>query len=306
MNAWQIIITIWLFVLLSDFQTLAMSWDPLVESRDTDYRTSKITVEGFATASFIKTNNKRIQVLNSFFFALSGNTVLSINKSKCDKFLELRTDLGYTKFTDSIWIKNTDNLWLLFSYRTVSEKKFRNSINASLRTQLTDTWLSIPNYTGKNERQWRSGPLTPGTTILSYGLNYRFDERTDISVSYASLKIYSFIPKPESQTPVFIRAGKVSVNSEYGFNFQLRLEEPINHFISVENRTSFFATGLKKESMIFDFQNRIWVNIYRNIRVRIDSKFFYDALQATGIQSKYELLVGIFFDNKNKLQRNPE
>jgi hypothetical protein len=253
-----------------------------------------IRINAFLATSFI---------INQNWEELSRNSVLlagNININYCKKsngFMrvnELRSELAYLRFIDSLWIKNTDRIFLSSTWTLGTLRSLKNSFFISLKTQLTDTWTE--NGTTHN-RKWRSGPLQPAVLTPGYGVNWELWQRSFLTISFASMKITSVVagksPPPESK--LVARSGTMTIFSEYGLNLQSSIYKPLSKKLTWENYTTFFASGINKEVISLDMQNLLSYRPSKNFKLRIESRLLFDILQSPYLQSRTEILLGYYF-----------
>lgn len=251
----------------------------------------------FISCSFIKNSNWK-ESKNSVI-VLSGNLYLNytVTKEKTKRINELRAELQYQKFIDSIWIKSNDNLMMSSIWVIENENEVKNSFNVSLKTQMTDTWDEQGAVI--NIRKWKSGPMLPSAFIAGYGLNKMYNNYSYINVSFAAIKINAR-PKTQqniSDKKIFIQNDKLFMTSEYGLNLQCFMKKKLFRNIKWENKTNFFATGLDKKVMTFEVVNTIYITPFRLIKVKAENKIGYDYFISDKLQVRYELLFGLNISN---------
>jgi hypothetical protein len=249
---------------------------------------------GFYTLSFISSDTKKLNTLNQFF--LSANCTFSYSRQTtgAETSIELKTDLSYTRFLDSAWIKNSDNVTFNFLVRQNKAQSIRTSFNCLLKTQLTDTWVYQRTNKGTT-KLWKSGPLTPAVMNISYGMIVKLSERSYVNFGLASIKFNSWNVQQRPSDTAQFRAKNIGVNSEYGCTILVSADESLTKFVSLENRTTIFCNGIKKDGIGFDIQNRFWIRLYKNLRLKIENKLVLDTKTETGVQKRTEILLGLFF-----------
>lgn len=247
--------------------------------------------EGFFTASFISAEKGTFAINN---FLLANNSVITLaGKNKKYEFqCELRTDLSYSKFLDSIWFKNNDQMLLnLLLTETDKSKRTRWSANLTVRSQLTDTWTYRLNRNILT-KTWRSGPMTPGTVNLSYGMNVKLSGSSSINAGLATIRLNSFNIDKNVTDSTDLRAGKVGVRSTYGCNLLFSINEKLFSFMSIENRSLLFIHSLSEKGITLDLHNRIWFRLYKNIRLKIDTGLQFDPATGKKVRMRHEWLIG--------------
>ncbi len=251
--------------------------------------------DGFLATSLILNNNWKETDHSSLIFAGSINIFLKTKGSLTERLLEFRSELNYQKFIDSIWVKNTDRIFFSSIWTRGNKKYFHRSVNVILKTQITDTWKY-----SHDKRKWQSGPLVPFTLMTGYGLNLSMRNGNYLNVAIVSVKLNSK-PKTDRLLPdlkVAASTDKVIIYSEYGLNIQGFYKKKLSSLIYFENTISFFSKGFDKKMLTFEIQNIIALKPFRQFKIRLTNDLIYDYLISEKLQSRYELLLGFNFENK--------
>ena len=101
----------------------------------------------------------------------------------------LKAELGYSKFLDSLWIKNTDRwrIALQWNYKPGNSLIFTYSFTAN--SQFTDSYkYKVDRKTQELSRKRLGGFISPANAINSLGFNWSFWDGSRINFAVASLK----------------------------------------------------------------------------------------------------------------------
>ena len=282
---------IWLLTSLF-YETLAQSKSVDSVQFEAKKYSRTFKIDCFLSTSFY--NYKNWNGINNSSFIVSGyaNLTYKKKKTKSTRIQEYRSEINYQKFIDSLWIKNSDNLFLSSIWLKNERDGFVNSFAISLKTQHTVSW----DYSSakSNTPIWKSGPMLPFALIAGYGINKTFPRDSYFNISFASVKINS-MPRSKlnlQEDKFLAKTDKIIFNSEYGLNIQTVLNKIICSRITWENKTSFFTTGLNRKSIMFDMQNIISIKPNRFLKIKFVSNATYDFQISDKLQTKYQLLVG--------------
>ncbi|MCX6292663.1 MAG: hypothetical protein NT126_13030 [Bacteroidetes bacterium] len=249
------------------------------------------------------TENKNWQTVDYKNYSFIGNMDYT-RKTTISKFKQLyqfRGELGFLKFVDSTWYKNSDNLNVYVQWTDYSSKKFTHSYSIILKSQFADTWRYKTNRDGKATREWRGGFLNPATLMLAYGLNYDFWQRCFVSFAFATVKVNSRPRYDDALLPTekeLARTEKYFIISEYGMSVQGGITKNIYDNVFWTNKTQFFSNGINKNQVTVDFQNRFTFVFLKYLQFRADTHIVYDPLYSYSLQYRQEFLVGVFFEKR--------
>ncbi len=263
---------------------------------DSGFLQKTSSIELFVSSSFQR--NLEWKSTNNSGLLLSGSFNLnSIKKTDYKNTIrEIRTDLSYNHFIDSITIKSNDNIFLSSIWAFMENPYLKNSFLINLKTQLTNTWEYLYINNSKS-RKWKSGPMLPANFTAGYGINFLFWKTSYLNISFATLRINSF-PKNDDvpkETNVFASTDHVLFNSEYGFNLQSCIKLPLLKKFLLENKTSFFGNGLDKKMLNLDMQNVFSYPISQEFKIRIENKVAYELRVSSKIQHRFEIIIGYSF-----------
>ncbi len=268
-------------------------------SADTVYSKNNLSgknkLEAFLASSLFFNDNWKGTFGSSFIIAASLNVSFNTeNTGKCH-LLELKGDINYQKFLDSIWIKNNDKLFITSTW-IEKQGLIKKSIQISFKTQFTNTW-EYP-LSKNDNRIWKSGPLLPFTINCGYGFNKKFLNSSYLNISILSTNIES-MPRSEltlSDDNILAVMDKLILKSEYGINVQINLLFKLTKNISWENKTIAFSEFQNIKEGNFEMQNTFSITPFRFMKIRMTNNLVYEILISPKIQWRQELLVGFSFE----------
>jgi hypothetical protein len=253
----------------------------------------KFKYDLFASTSALASVNWKGQKNNSINFYSSAILEYRKNTTKLYRLHQLNTEISYSKYLDSIWVKEADYFYLNNIWTFNSTASIKNSFTFNLKTQIADTWLyrtSRPSL-----KKWTSGPLLPASVVAGYGLNIKWDNGSFINFSFAALKLNTHPHFETSNTEIknSIVTDKVIYSSTYGLQMQIYFTVQINKILYWEYRTLFFTSGIDKHDLNFDLQNTVSCSPVKFLKIKFDQKASYDIIASENIQLRFELLLGI-------------
>jgi hypothetical protein len=256
-----------------------------------------------ATFSTSVIENKNWKSMDFRNYSLQGNVDYDrkVAAPHFKKLYQLSGELGFLKFIDSSWYKNSDNLNLSSQWTNYSSKTLTPSYSVILKTQFTDTWKYTTDINGESRKEWSGGILNPAALTIAYGLNYDFWKRCFINLAIATIKINSRPVSDEALLPgqkELSRSQKMLVIGEYGLSLQSTISKKIYENVSWDGKTQFFTNGFKKNQVTLDFQNRLTFAFPKCLQFRADTHIVYDPLYSFRLQYKHELLVGLSIKKK--------
>ncbi len=225
---------------------------------------------------------------------------------KFKKLVQFRGELGFLKFVDSTWYKNSDNLNMCAQWTNYSSKAFTHSYSIILKSQFSDTWKYTCDINGETTRKWLGGIMNPATLTIAYGLNYDFWKSCFINFAFATIKINARPLSDETLLPgerEWLRTDRTIVIREYGFSIQSSISKKIYENILWDNKTHFFTNGINKDQVTMDFQNRLTFAFPKYLQFRADAHIVYDPLHSYRLQYKQEVLVGISIEKKKEKEK---
>lgn len=248
---------------------------------------------GFCTVSWSGWTDGQLKEQRFLSFVANQNVNYHKKKSKTEHQLEIRTDLSYTKWIDSTWIKNTDAGYLNYQCKKSEGMYLRSSFTINLRSQFTDTW-TYRTSGNKQVRSWKNGPMTPGTLIIAYGKTADISPTSSITLGLVGAEIKTYNIHMQKNDTAEVQWGKVGMQSLLGWNVGLSINEKLCTFVSLDNRSQFFLSKFKKTGMNADVQTRIWIDLYKNIRIKLENKLIFNPKDKIPFRQRNEVMIGLF------------
>ncbi len=275
------------------YSLLCISADSFSAEKENFERT--FTYDAFLSTSAFANVYWKEQKNNCISLYASSSLRFMKKESAFKRIHELKAEIGYAKYIDSTWIKQSDYLYLN-SIWIYTSSTIQNSFTINLKTQIADTWI----YQGYKDpvRTWTSGPLLPASLVAGYGMNIQFQNKSYINIAFASLKLNS---KPRFEFSIYdsknvIVAEKVIYNTSYGLQLQCMLTSKLLKSIDWEYRAQFFATGIDKKQITFDAQNSFSFRPVSFIKLRLEQKIAYDFYSSEHLQFRVEMMMGFVLE----------
>lgn len=240
----------------------------------------------------------------SITFLFNGIVTYKKLSVKFKQHYSLRTNLGYLKILDSIWIKNNDN-WRINCVLIENQNKWlTHTYSIAARSQFLNTYRYVYN-TDKDEtvKTKTAAFFNPAIITLAYGVSYSFWEDNFINFNFAAV---SFKTQPrfgnyrKSKDYELAKTKAMYMYADYGMNIQTNINKAINPFTQWENYSSFFVNGINKQQVNLDFSNAITFKFLKFVQFRIATHILYDALFSTKLQYQNEFTLGFVFAGQKK------
>jgi hypothetical protein len=269
----------------------------------------------FAT-SYTANQNWQGNDYKNFSLIANADYQRRIDSKKFSQTYQFRGELSFLQFIDSIqaslWLKNSDFFNLSAQWIEYSERALKHSYSVLLNSQFADSWkytwipAASPGENPFYKREWKGGLMNPATVTLAYGLNYSFWRTSYVNFAFATINIYARPRVDDALLPTekeLARTEKTLFISEYGMSIQSTIQRRFNEYVLWDNKISFFANGLNKNQVNFDFQNRITFRFLKYLQFRVSTYLIYNPIYSYQMQYRHEFLTGIFFENKGTKKR---
>jgi hypothetical protein len=211
-------------------------------------------------------------------------------------------DLGFLKFVDSSWVKNTDRLQVNLLWNTTG-KRFKQSYAVALGTQfLPNSQLGYDVDLGGWVARKVGGFLNPFALDAGYGAVFTFWNTSNINFAFATIR---FSSSPKMSTPSnFAEANTIEGRNAYYFlTYGFSIGTAINHDFGAHvkwiNNSRFFGNGIDRNHVNLDFSNMVVVKLWKYIQLRLDTRLAYNPMLNYNLQFRQEALVGFFYE-RNK------
>lgn len=239
----------------------------------------------------------------SIAFLFNGDVTHRRNSTKLKQNYSARTNLGYLKILDSIWIKNND-YWRINAVLIENQNKWlKHTYTATARSQFLNTYRYIYNENIDDYSKTKTATFfNPAVLTVAYGLSYSFWDDNFINFNFATI---NFNSKPrfgnlKSNDHELAKTKNMYMYAEYGLNIQTNITKNINPYTQWENYTYFFANGINKHQVNLDFSNRISFKFLKYLLFRVDTHILYDALFSTRLQYQLDFTLGMTWEKRIK------
>lgn len=207
----------------------------------------------------------------------------------------VQTQLGYTSFIDSSWIKSTDAFKIHLRWMEKRSKKMIHTYFFQMQSQWFNNWQQTA-----EQKRWRGGFMNPATVTLGYSISFDFLENSNLLLAPATFQVN--IQPEQSNSITFkerplLKAKDSHIYSRYGFSAFLNIDEYFyKDFILWQNRSQLFFNALTAQQIQFDISNRLCFRFFKYVQFRIDTSLTYLPEQTLKLQYKQEVLLGIFYE----------
>jgi len=270
----------------------------------TEIRIKNISFRASLSASYIIQKNYYEQDLTNFLFLSNLEYFNRTIHSKYSSFIQIKSDVGYLKFTDSIWDKQTDSWKISWMLDEFSSQKITHSYSANIFSQ----WLNSYRYSNMDndvtKKKWKGGIFNPLMFTFAYNLTANFWQSSYALLGLASIRLntkprYIGAIEPVQKPSVTLPHSWILFN--YGLSGQLFIiQKKITDNIIWDNSSLIFVNGISKDQVYFDLQNRVAIICLKYLQFRIDTHIIYDPLTNYKLQFNQQFLFGIYFEKKKK------
>lgn len=252
-----------------------------------------ITYTNNFSASYVHYKNWKYDGYNNYAFLLRSNVNYDTTGSNWETHIRFNGELGYMKFVDSTWYKNSD--YLDFSTEVIknSNKQFEQVFTLYLNSQFLSSYVSYYNDSGYYSKRWVSGFGNPMSIDLGYGTSLHFWKTCRINLSFVTLRT--------NTSPIIdlgtINSGsdmvykKTLITSEYGLGLQTYIRKNLGARVRWENYSRFFGNAINREKFDIDFRNKVIVKIFKYLDFIVDSRIRYMPYRPYKFQFRNELML---------------
>lgn len=257
-----------------------------------------ITYSNNFSASYAHYKNWKYNGNNNYSFLLRSNVNYDSIGTFWETHIRFNGELGYMKFVDSIWFKNTDYLDLSTEIVKNNGKTFSNIFTFYFNSQFLSSYENYYDDTGLENKRWSGGFGNPMNIDLGYGTTVRFWKTSRINLTFVTLRT-STIPILEFQASKQqndIIYKKTLITSEYGLGVQTYIRKNIGSKVRWENYSRCFANAINRSKFDIDFRNRVIVKIFKYLDLIIDSRIRYLPYPPYKFQFRNELMLSFTFE----------
>jgi hypothetical protein len=191
-----------------------------------------------------------------------------VNKFNWDNFLEMK--YGLLKSGDLDIRKNEDKIEMSSKVGYKAIYNLYYSVNMDFKTQI-DYGYEYP-----NDSTIISAFMSPGSVMLSLGLDYKPDERLSVLVSPITSKTTFVFSDLVNPTKFGLEEGRLSKN-ETGAFVKTLLKVDLSKEILLTNRLDFFTNYLHNpENVDVNWQMNLTLKVNKYINTTINTHLIYD------------------------------
>jgi hypothetical protein len=245
------------------------------------------------SASYVHYKNWKYNGNNNYSFLTRVNINYDSIGSNWETHIRFNGEIGYVKFIDSIWYKNTDGLDLGADVVKVNTKNFQNVFSCYFASQFLSNYEMYPVETGGFQKRWVNGFGNPMNIDIGYGTSIRFWKTSRINLTFVTLHT-STTPLLDPETLVSgneIIYKKTLITSEYGLGIQTFIRKQIGTRVRWENYSRAFANAINRDKFNIDFRNRVIVKIFKCLDLIVDSRIKYVPYPPYKFQFRNELML---------------
>lgn len=257
-----------------------------------------ITYSNNFSASYVHYKNWKYNGNNNYSFLARSNINYDSIGSLWETHIRFNGELGYMKFVDSIWYKNTD--YLDFSTEVVKNttKTFTNIFTFYFNSQFLSSYENLYDDKGNYTKRWSGGFGNPMNIDLGYGTTVRFWKTSRINLTFVTLRtstlpILEFEPNKHENDIIY---NKTLITSEYGLGIQTYIRKNIGSKVRWENYSRCFVNAINRSKFDLDFRNRVIIKIFKYLDFIIDSRIRYMPYPPYKFQFRNELMLSFTFE----------
>lgn len=257
-----------------------------------------ITFTNNFSASYTQYKNWKYNGYNNYSFLLRSNISYDSIGKDWETHLHFNGELGYMKFVDSTWYKNSDYVDCGADIVKNTNKTFENLFSFYFTSQFLSTYEMAYNDSGAYCKKWTSGFGNPMNIDLGYGTTVHFWKTCRVNLTFVTLRtttapILDFSETPKGSDIVY---KKTLITSEYGLSIQTYIRKNIGNRVRWENYSRAFANAVNREKVDIDFRNRVIVKIFKYLDFIVDSRIRYMPYPPYKFQFRNELMLAFTYE----------
>jgi hypothetical protein len=252
---------------------------------------ASITYLNNLSASYIQHKNWKYNGYNNYSFLLRDNINYDSTGEIWETHLRCDLELGYMKFIDSTWYKNTDCINLSIDLIKNTNKTFENNFSFYFNSQLLSSYENYYNDSGYYSKRWVSGFGNPMNIDLSYGTTIHFWKTCRLAISFVTLRTST---TPLMDSPVGnndMIYNNTLITSEYGIGLQTFIRKKLGTHLRWENCSRAFTNAINRTKFDLDFRNRFIVKIFKYMDLIVDNRIRYTPYPPYKFQFRNELMI---------------
>jgi hypothetical protein len=214
---------------------------------------------------------------NNFVFNTANFLAYDSASINWEKHFKLNAEIGYIKFSDSIWLKSSDVLDMSFELSRTRQSKYTSVFSSALNSQLLSSYETAYDLNGQEFSKWAGGFANPLTFDLSFGTSWKVWKNSRINFNYVNFRT---MVEPLQDPAMVLKDnqtiwGDSFISSSYGFGLQSFLKKDFGKHFRWENNSRCFANGLGQKSLDIDLRNKFTIRIMKYLSLSYDSRIRY-------------------------------
>ena len=239
-----------------------------------------------AAASYTNYKDWKYNGFTNYSFLARSEINYDSTAEHWETHLRLNAGLGYMKFADSTWYKNTDDLYFSCDVVKRKNKRLEQVFNLYSSSQLLSAYER--DAYGKH---WQSGFGNPMTIDLGYGVVLHFWQTSRVSLSFVTLQTATRPLTEEdlsNNTPGMV-SHRTLITSQYGLGIQTAIRKSFGKRLRWENNSRAFCNAIDKRQLDIDFRNRVILKLWKYLELVLDSRIRYMPYPPYRLQYRNEL-----------------
>jgi hypothetical protein len=259
---------------------------------------SSTTYTNNLSASYTNYKNWKYSGYNNFSFLLRSNINYDTTGKNWETHIRFNGELGYMKFVDSTWYKNSDYLDVGADLVKNTNKRLENVFSFNLNSQFLSAYEMYYNDSGTYARRWTSGFCNPLNIDLGYGTTLHFWKTCRLNLTFVTLRTSTMpvLDPGEDINGNDMIYRKTKISSEYGLGIQTFIKKNIGNRLRWENYSRAFANAVNREKFDIDFRNRFVLKIFKYLDFIVDSRIRYMPYPPYHFQFRNELMLSFTFE----------
>ncbi len=270
--------------------------------------TSQTTIKKFSvnlSTSFLNTSNWKGSSFTSFSTTVNSDFYLATTTKSANSVFTIKSDLGFTKFIDSIWSKHADKLYAQLIWKK-KNKKIDQSYASSITAQLLNSYLYQYDAIQKTTSKTLNGSFfNPAILDAGYGIGISFWNNSIFNLSVASAQVRIEPTSNTSEINSGLKLGAVNhglILFDYGCSVQLLVLKSWKDRIEINSSNKFFLEGFELSHLHVDMTHKINYAIWKWLQLRADIRLVYDPTTSMKMQYRNELMLGVFYEASKKME----
>ena len=252
-----------------------------------------ITYTSNLSASYVNYKNWKYNGYSNYTFLVRENLNFDTIGKNWETHIRFNGELGYMKFVDSTWYKNTDYLDFSTEIVKTKNKKLTNILTFYFNSQFLSNYDYFYQDDGSSLKRWSGGFGNPMNLEVGYGTTARFWKTCRINLTFITLRtnVNPYFDDQNLLTKNDFIYKKSIISSEYGLGIQTFIRHDLHKKIRWENNTRFFGNAIHRNHFDIDFRNRIIFHLIKYLDFIIDTRVRYIPSAPYKLQFRNELIL---------------